>query len=304
MSDYCIISRLNKYSGFFSMFFFFVNHYIHAKKNNWDFELNCHEWLFKAFNGWEDYFENIDIVRNLENEPKKITAELNKTFIEYSIEEYKNVLPEIYKYNDRIKSLIEKRKKKLKLKNYNYSSIFIRRGDKLLSESNYIHGEVYIKKLLELNPSCKTVYLQTDDYTCFNEINEYIKKEKLNINLLTMCEEDCKGIIAFSYHKNSLVNEENYSIDKNVEYLKNNKESFINSKPVDQMNSEEIYLHTIKMIIGIELVLQSNLVVTDYSSNVARFIKLMHVDNDCVYDVITDTNELDYEKVICPSWGF
>lgn len=304
MTDYCIISRLNKYSGFFSMFFFFVNHYIHAKKNNWDFQLNCDEWLFKAFNGWEDYFENIEIVRNLENEPRKITAELNKTFIEYSIEEYKNVLPEIYRYNDRIKSLIEKRKKNLKLKKYNYSAIFIRRGDKLLSESTYIHGEVYLKKLLELNPSCKTVYLQTDDYTCFNEINDYIKKEKLNIKLLTMCEENCKGIIAFSYHKNSIINEENYSIDKNVEYLKNNKESFADSKPVDQMNNEEIYLHTIKMIIGIELVLQSNLVVTDYSSNVARFIKLMHADADCVYDVITDTNELDYEKVICPSWGF
>lgn len=304
MTDYCIISRLNKYSGFFSMFFFFVNHYIHAKKNNWDFQLNCDDWLFKAFNGWEDYFENIEIVRNLENEPRKITAELNKTFIEYSIEEYKNVLPEIYRYNDRIKALIEKRKKNLKLKKYNYSAIFIRRGDKLLSESSYIHGEVYLKKLLELNPSCKTVYLQTDDYTCFNEINDYIKKEKLNIKLLTMCEENCKGIIAFSYHKNSIINEENYSIDKNVEYLKNNKESFADSKPVDQMNREEIYLHTIKMIIGIELVLQSNLVVTDYSSNVARFIKLMHADGDCVYDVITDTNELDYEKVICPSWGF
>ena len=174
----------------------------------------------------------------------------------------------------------------------------------MLSESTYIHGEVYLKKLLELNPSCKTVYLQTDDYTCFNEINDYIKKEKLNIKLLTMCEENCKGIIAFSYHKNSIINEENYSIDKNVEYLKNNKESFADSKPVDQMNNEEIYLHTIKMIIGIELVLQSKLVVTDYSSNVARFIKLMHADADCVYDVITDTNELDYEKVICPSWGF
>ena len=304
MVDYCIVSVLHKYSGFFSMFFFFVNHYIHAKKNNWDFQVNCDDWLFKAFNGWEDYFENIDIVRNVEIETKKVTAELNKTFIEYSIEEYKNVLPEIYKYNDRIKSLIDSRKNKLKLKTNKYSSIFIRRGDKLLTESNYIHGEVYLKKLLELNPSCKTIYLQTDDYTCFNEINDYIKDKKLNIKLLTMCEENCKGIIAFSYHKNSLVNEENYSIDKNVEYLKNNKESFIDSKPVDQMNSEEIYLHTMKMIIGIELVLQSNLVVTDYSSNVARFIKLMHVDSECVYDVITDTNELDYDKVKCPSWGF
>ena len=303
MVDYCIISVLNKYTGFFSMFFFFVNHYIHAKKNNCAFQVYSDKWLFKAFKGWEDYFENIDIVKNVEIKTKKVLSPLNKTFIEYSIKEYKNVLPEIYKYNDRIKSLIEARKKNLKLKKYDYSSIFIRRGDKLLTEANYIHGEVYLKKLLELNPSCKKIYLQTDDYTCFNEINDYIKKEKLNIKLLTMCEENCKGIIAFSHHKNYLVNG-NYGIDKNVEYLKNNKKSFIDSKPVDQMNSEEIYVHTMKMIIGIELVLQSNLVVTDYSSNVARFIKLMHVDSDCVYDVVTDTNELDYDKVICPSWGF
>jgi hypothetical protein len=70
------------------------------------------------------------------------------------------------------------------------------------------------------------------------------------------------------------------------------------------MNNEEIYNHTLEMLIGIDIVLKSNIVVTDYSSNVARFIKLKHSNSDNVYDVISKSNNIDYNKMICPSRGF
>ena len=56
-----IISIFDNKSGFFSMFFFFVNHYIYALKNNLNFEINNANWLFKYNLGWEDYFENMCI---------------------------------------------------------------------------------------------------------------------------------------------------------------------------------------------------------------------------------------------------
>ena len=56
-----IISILEKRAGFFSQLFFLVNHYLTAKKYNFQFCVESKNWLFKHNVGWEDYFENIDI---------------------------------------------------------------------------------------------------------------------------------------------------------------------------------------------------------------------------------------------------
>ena len=296
-----VISVLNKYSGFYSMFFFFVNHYIYSVKNNKNFKIHNDNWLFKSVLGWEDYFENIDINNKISD--KILLGHFNLTLSEYSIKEYKEVLNNIYIYNKNTIKLIENRKIKLNLKNNNYNSIFIRRGDKLLSESDYIPAENYLIYLLELNPQCKNIYLQTDDYNCFIELNDYINKHGLDINLITTCEKNCKGMITFSQHKYNILNN-NIKKKENVNYLKNNIETLSKYKPVDKMDSKEIYNHTLEMLIGIDIVLNSNIVVTDYSSNVARFIKLKHYNNDSVYDVISKSNSIDYNKLICPSRGF
>lgn len=296
-----VISVLNRYSGFYSMFFFFVNHYIYSVKNNKNFKINNDNWLFKSELGWEDYFENIDINNKISD--KILLGRFNLTLSEYSIREYKEVLDNIYIYNKNTIKLIENRKIKLNLKDNNYDSIFIRRGDKLLSESDYIPAENYLIYLLELNPQCKNIYLQTDDYNCFIELNNYINKHSLDINLITTCEKNCKGMITFSQHKYNILNN-NIKKKENVNYLKNNIESLSKYKPVDKMDSKEIYNHTLEMLIGIDIVLNSNIVVTDYSSNVARFIKLKHSNSDNVYDIISKSNNIDYNKMICPSRGF
>lgn len=296
-----IISVLNKYSGFYSMFFFFVNHYIYSIKNNINFKIHNDNWLFKSKLGWEDYFENIDI--NNKNSNRIIFGHFNQTISEYSIREYKESLSNIYKYNKNTIKLIKDRKIKLNLKDNTYDSIFIRRGDKLLYESDYISAVRYLIYLLELNPQCKNIYLQTDDYNCFIELNDYINKHCLDINLVTTCEKTCKGMITFSQNKNSILNN-NIKKKDNINYLKNNIEPLSKFKPVDKMNNEEIYNHTLEMLIGIDIVLKSNIVVTDYSSNVARFIKLKHSNSDNVYDLISKSNNIDYNKMICPSRGF
>ena len=70
-------------------------------------------------------------------------------------------------------------------------------------ESDYIHSKEYLKYLLEINPNCNLIFLQTDDYNCYLELDNYIKSNNLNIKVLTMCNQDCKGMIIFSFHKNN-----------------------------------------------------------------------------------------------------
>jgi len=284
------------------MFFFFVNHYIYALKNNLNFEINNTNWLFKYNLGWEDYFENINININKENKQIR-NCQFNETLFSCSIQEYKNVLEHIYRYNKNTIQLINQKKIEFNLFDKEYASIFIRRGDKLLKETDYIHSSVYLKYLLELNPTFNIIYLQTDDYNCYLELEEYIKNNNLNITLITLCKINCKGMIIFDYHKNSIIGG-NFEKGNNIDYLKNNMSNYSIFKPINQMNNEEIYNHTLDMIVGIDMVLNSSLVITDYSSNVARFIKLKHENSDCVYDVISQTNYIDYNKIICPSYCF
>ena len=40
------------------------------------------------------------------------------------------------------------------------------------------------KTLLKINPHCKAIFLQTDDYNCFLEIREYLKNINSNITSL------------------------------------------------------------------------------------------------------------------------
>ena len=296
-----IISVFNNRSGFYSMFFGFANHYIYALKNNLNFKICSANWLFKYNLGWEDYFKNINI--NNKKYRYRVKCTYKKILCNYSIQEYKNILDNIYKYNENTIQLINQKKIELNLLDKEYASIFIRRGDKLLKESDYIHSSEYLKYLLELNPAFNIIYLQTDDYNCYLELEKYIKNNNLNITLITLCDKKCKGMIIFDYHKKSILSGD-FEKGNNIDYLKNNLSNYSHFKPINQMNNEEIYSHTLKMIIGIDMVLNSSLVITDYSSNVARFIKLKHKDIDCVYDIQSKTNYIDYNKKICPGCHF
>ena len=301
-----IISILDKTSGFFSMFFFTINHYIYCIKNNINFKLDTSNWLFKFEKGWEDYFESIDIKYNIESNldtNENIDYKQCDTILEnYSIQEYKNVINKIYRYNEKIIDEINKIKEKLNLIENNYDSIFIRRGDKLIKESFYINAEEYLKILLEKNPECSKIFIQTDDYNCFLEIENYIKINNLNIELLTLCQKDTKGFVIFNFNLMD-INNLNIQNQINNDYIKLNHE-IKTSKSVNEMNQDEIYKHTIDMIIGIDIVLNSNICVTDFQSNISRFIKLAHKKPENIYDIQNLNNQINYNTNICPSISF
>ena len=56
------------------------------------------------------------------------------------------------------------------------------------------------------------------------------------------------------------------------------------------------------MIIGIDIVLNSNISICEYSSNVSRFIKLSHKNSNNVYDVLNQDKDIDWNKTKCPSF--
>ncbi len=92
-------------------------------------------------------------------------------------------------------------------------------------------------------------------------------------------------------------------MSKNNDGIKYISYDYVNEqKTVNDMNSEEKYEHVENMIIGIELVSNSNICVTDYQSNVSRFIKLRHHNFENVYDV--ENKKIDLENKCCPAYSF
>lgn len=298
-----IISKLGNSNGFFSAFFFTVNHYITARKNNYNFILNTDTWLFRHRDGWTDYFEKIDITYN---EKGSEIVEHTNSLGNYPLYEYAHYMKEMYVYNETTIKRIEKTKMELNLTDGNYDSIFIRRGDKIYNESPYIPSEIYIEGVLKKNPNCKTIFLQTDDYNSYIDLNNYIKERNLDIRLITLCDENTKGMVVTHFisekdFENSCHENQNKRFD-NKEYMNKIIHDIKKTTPVYKLNKDEIYDHTITLLVGIELLLKSNICVCEYFSNISRFIKLMHPNPDNVLDIYKPDNIVDLNCLICPSY--
>ena len=91
-------------------------------------------------------------------------------------------------------------------------------------------------------------------------------------------------------------------------YFKNKKnissviDNLRSTTPIDKLNNTEIYHHTLDMLIGIQIVLESNIVICDYSSNVSRFIKLANKNSNNVFDVNNPDKDIDWNRTRCPAF--
>lgn len=151
-------------------------------------------------------------------------------------------------------------------------------------------------------PDCHTIFIQTDDYNCYLDIKNYIEIKNLSINVVTLCEEKNKGgMIIFSCNKSGIewaLN--NHNINKN--YISNVINNLRVTTPIDKLSNNDIYKHTIDMIIGIDITLNADIVVCDYSSNVSRFIKLANKNSKNVFDVNNPDKDIDWNKTRCPAF--
>jgi len=288
-----MISVMNKAAGFFSQFFFIINQYIYCKKRELNFTLDTSEWTFSYKNGWTDYFKSFDLV--FENGDREHSRYGHGNVLEeIPYYAYGEVLREVYQYNDFIKSKINEKMVELELIPGTYDSVFIRRGDKLLCEFQFIETEPYIKTLIEQNPNCKTIFLQTDDYNCFLDIQKYIQENSLDIRLITLCKENLFGFTmsGIEFHNNPS------DFNENQPYINKIHDMNVQNKIIFDLDKEEMLDHMVTFLVGLDIVLQSNICVTDWSSNVARFIKLWKGDT-----VINSIGKpLDLNMMRCPSY--
>jgi hypothetical protein len=310
-----IISHIEtKYAGFFSSFLFMVNHYIYAKLNKQGFKLITDDWLFKYKKGWEDYFLPIDFPMISQNETKDIIIQQHPTVLgQFPWKMYRSIIQDIYKYNSETQTKMDYSKKTLDWNPKEYATIFIRRGDKIIEESIIIPAEYYLMFLLELYPECNKVYLQTDDYNVFLELKEFQHKnlEMLkHIDIRTFCKEEFRGGMVITKEKYDYCRDNNVhenintiSIEKNQIYLRENLESLQKCKPLEMQTPDEIYQHTMDMLIGIDMIFHGRICITDYQSNITRFIKLGHPDIDSVYDIIRRNNVIDLYSMGCPGYN-
>ena len=298
-----VISVLSKNNaGFFSGFYCMVNHYIYCKKHKKNFKINSEDWLFKKQHGWTDYFKNIELKYNDDVDTQQ-PGFLN-ILEDFPIKDYKHNIPELYIYNDKTINEIQKTKERLNLLNKKYDSIFIRRGDKLIAESVILQTDDYLKLLLKKNPNCKTIFLQTDDYNTYIDLQKYNEEKQLQLEIITLCDKNMRGVIVYNHLKSSILNSDISKPKNNQDYLNTIKSNLENTKAVNEMNPDEIYNHTMTMIIGIDIIANSNICICDYQSNVARFIKLFHKNSDNVFDVMNENTDIDYNKKVCPSYSF
>lgn len=264
------IYELSKHGGFYSQFFFLLSHFINCKNSKINFKINSENWTYKSINGWEDYFLPVSLIFK-DNVTEEVTINIKDMGGNFSIQEYKDNIPELYKYNENTKNKIELFKQKFNLINYQYDYISIRRGDKIsIGEAEIVTENKYLDLLLNKNPNCKIIFLQTDDYTCYTNIKDYINERKLNITVYT-----------------------------NSDATKNGA----NEIDIQSLNSNDIYEHTIDLISCVDIAKYANVCILEYSSNISRFIKLYHEHPENVYDVNSGISEIDYTRLQCPGYN-
>jgi len=292
-------SVLGTTAGFFSQFFFLINHAIYAKTNMLKFRIKSTNWLFKYKDGWTDYFENYELVNSNTN-GAIIYKKHCDILIDAPILKYKEMIFDIYKYNTETNAFINSHTQTLNLGN-NYDSVFIRRGDKLTSgESNYINAGIYIDLLLIKKPAAKVVFIQTDDFTVIEEIKEHLTNLQITLDIITLCNEYERGAFVYEYYKDT--GRVKPRCEKTADYIRNKDIKTV--KSISAMDKNQLKTHTLTMITGIDIVCKSNICILDYQSNVGRFIKLFHKDPSSVFNVLDPENDINYNKIRCPSFSF
>lgn len=275
-----LIYDLENENGFFCNFFFLFSTYIFSRKNSKMLFIKDNNWKFKYKNGLSDYFEKnayyqiIHDVSYIEN--PNIFRHSNEVITKLYYQDYRKYIREFYLLNNEVLQCTNNYKARINLPE-KYNSIFVRGGDKLIYESQYIPCEIYIKKLLEIHNNNTNLFIHSDDHDEVMKFIGYIKTITDKFNIFYITDEIDKG--------GALVMER-------LRYGIKNK----NKKSVDQMNDEEIKLHVFKMLSAVEIMRNSENVILDYQSNVSRFMKLYF---DCPIHNVMEKMDMIENTLIC-----
>jgi hypothetical protein len=273
--------------GFYSLLLNQIAHYYYYNKIKQNFKINLNNWIYKYNKGWTDYFEPCEIIFNTTTTVQEIDWHYKNENI--SINDIIKTIPNVYKYNKIVKSYINKIKNKFYLLNRKYASVYIRRGDKKVENDN-IDELSYIKILLN-KTNINILFVQTDDYNVYLNIKNFIQENNYNIELLTICKESSFGAITNNYWKELYLKKT----------LDEDKSKVDNIKPISEMTPNEKKEHALELLTGVDIVLHSDICITDYNSNVGRFIKYAHKNPQNVINVNNPNIDINYHKMIYPN---
>jgi len=269
-----VVFTLNARAGFYSVFFFLCWAYIHAKTMNYQFFITHDNWPYTYKLGWHDYFDSLEIYNKKEHEGKKVSIYSNclkDNIPQYPISMYIDCIKEIYK----LKPFILEQSKLLQQRPY--TALYVRRGDKLISEAPYISTET-ILAATDLNNHAN-IFVQTDDYRVIEEVKRCYPFK----NIISTVPSTKFG----SYANEKYVQQDS---------LNDNISSII---PLNKKSLKDIFIETQEMLVGIDICMNATICWVDKTSNVSRFIKLASMHNVHIYptDVIVDIT-----KKVCPAF--
>jgi len=183
----------------------------------------------------------------------------------WTLGDYRTILREVFRLNPLLRH--EARKVVAQI-GRPYTALFVRRGDKLVEEAEYIP----ISKILSwITYDESTVFfVQTDDYTVVEEMRECLPNHTIHSTVPPTK----RG----SYH-NSTYQQTGYT-------------------PWTEKTPEQARAETTEMLVGLSVCLAAEQCWTDDTSNVGRFLKLM---DDRVH-VYPEDYSVDETLHVHPSW--
>jgi len=288
----------NANGGFFNNLWILSSNYLYAKNNNLDFYIDDIKWTFKHTRGWRDYFSSLKCIdRNTKIKyPIHTQLDVEDTRLEqFTLNDYRNIFKEIFVFTPDLYKRLEKQKTTFEL-NSEYSSIMIRRGDKMYGEAYYINTEKYVEVLLGKSTPC--ILVQTDDYRAYTEVCMSVNTNSINSRIVTTCPSTKLGAFVFNYSPQN----GSTKSDNNNNYLVSLSE--ISQVAIVDLTPREIQEHVEEMLIGLKLCLDSKYLSTDLQSNVTRFLVCNH-SNLAGVCLVENDKLPDFNICMkCPAKGF
>jgi hypothetical protein len=255
-----------------------------AKSKNMRMYFNDSNWIFKSKNGWNDYFDSLDLTDNVLYGSSNFEIDASKSFdilgeynpfkYRFKLSDYRDSFSKMINFNKELTDLMSQIMSANALVPGEFDSILIQRGDKICDEENFKQTLIYLEHLLARNT--KTVFLQTDDYNLYLEMKEIINEKYNDIKLVCICPPWQRGVV----HVKNYVNDFKNGIDN--AYFNNYNDWLQNkSKTIEEFSPSEMKEYFEAAIIGLEICIQSRYMVIDFgSSNIARYLYIRHNNKD------------------------
>jgi hypothetical protein len=222
------------------------------------------DWQYTAKDGWHDYFTTLTSLpaEPLDPAPTRYQHGLDIGERSYPVSRYEEAIREIYKPKQ---EMLDKAEAFIKTIGGPYTSLYVRRGDKVADGSREM-DLIPLPKILEdceIKDDGRNLFIQTDDYRIVDEAKKLLPSCKV----FTLAKETEDGAV---------------------------------HAEIKGMSPDQRREHTEQLLIGNAVFLKGNPAWADGRSNVGRFLKLASFDTVKVYPKGSPGESLTRDKRMSP----